>query len=317
MYARCTINNHTVTIGRNNTSYGTVSSSSVSIPYGTTYSVSGGTLSFSNGTKVTATPATRTGYTTTLGSWSSTSGTITGNTTITANFSQSINTLCIKFNLDEGTMNTNRAGISVDSNKYISFNGNYCLSTGDYNSTEINLPNTTNKNFVYIELKNHSVISGNEWCKTATGGGGCYNQDARYPASSFADLSKSSQTLVLYPNWNIYATSSKTKSYSLPSACKFSKQTYQFKFNWAVDDSPASGKICYADSSNGSGQQGCYNYTKNEVGKCKNTGYGGAYFENTHPSIPTSKKWYYYRSTAYVYGYVRTTNGKTASRTQG
>ena len=121
----------------------------------------------------------------------------------------------------------------------------------------------------------------------------------------------------MYPNWNIYATSSKKSSYSLPSVCKFRKEKYQFNFNWNVDDAPASGKICYADSSNGSGQQGCYNYTKNEVGKCKNTGYGGAYFENTHPNIPTSKKWYYYRSSAYVYGYVRTTNGKTASRTQG
>ena len=93
-----TINNYTVTIARNNASYGTVSSNSVSIPYGTTYSVSGNVLTFSNGTKVTASVSNATGYTTTFSSWSPSSGTITGNTTITANFSRSINNYYIDLN---------------------------------------------------------------------------------------------------------------------------------------------------------------------------------------------------------------------------
>ncbi len=315
LYAICTVNNYTVTIGRNNTSYGTVSATSVSIPYGTTYSTSGGTLTFSNGTKVTATATAATGYTTTFSSWSPSSGTITSATTITANFTRNINTLCIKFNLDEGTLNTNREGVTVDSSGYLAYNGNTCLSSGNYNSTDINLPNTNNKSFVYIELTHHSIISGKEWCKTATGGGGCYNDDTNYKASDFADLSKSSQTIVLYPNWDIYVTSGKTSSYTLPSVCSFKKQTYRFNINWNVDDSPASGKICYAGSSSGTNQAGCYNYSSSTLGKCASTGYGGAYFEKTHST--TSKKWYYYRSTSYVYGYVKTTNGKTASKTQG
>ena len=79
---------YTVTIGRNNTSYGTVNSSSLTIKHGTTYSTSGNVLSFNDGQKVTATVTDVTGYTTTFSSWSSTSGTITAATTINANFSR-------------------------------------------------------------------------------------------------------------------------------------------------------------------------------------------------------------------------------------
>ena len=99
----CTKINYTVTISRNNTNYGTVSSSSLSIPYGTTYTVSGNKLTFSNGTTVTATPTAATGYTTTVGSWSSTSGTITGDTTITVNFSRRGNNYNVVYNCNGGT----------------------------------------------------------------------------------------------------------------------------------------------------------------------------------------------------------------------
>ena len=87
----------------NNTNYGTVSSSSLSIPYGTTYTISGNKLTFSNGTTVTATTTAATGYTTTVGSWSSTSGTITGNTTITVNFSRRGNNYNVIYNCNGGT----------------------------------------------------------------------------------------------------------------------------------------------------------------------------------------------------------------------
>lgn len=99
----CTKINYTVTISRNNTNYGTVSSSSLSIPYGTTYTVSGNKLTFSNGTTVTATTSAVTGYTTTVGSWSSTGGTITGNTTITVNFSRRGNNYNVIYNCNGGT----------------------------------------------------------------------------------------------------------------------------------------------------------------------------------------------------------------------
>lgn len=99
----CTKINYTVTISRNNTNYGTVSSSSLSIPYGTTYTVSGNKLTFSDETTVTATATSATGYTTTVGSWSSTSGTITGDTTITVNFSRRGNNYNVIYNCNGGT----------------------------------------------------------------------------------------------------------------------------------------------------------------------------------------------------------------------
>ena len=99
----CIAINYTVTIGRNNTSYGTVSSGTVSIPYGTTYSVSSNKITFSNGVIVTASPTAKTGYTTKFGNWSSSSGTITGNTTITANFTRTANKYAVIYNCNGGT----------------------------------------------------------------------------------------------------------------------------------------------------------------------------------------------------------------------
>ena len=91
----------TLTIGRNNTSYGTVSPSSYNVISGATYTTSSNTLSVKSGsttlTTVTATPTPVDGYTTTFSSWSSTSGTITGNTTVTANFARSQNTATLTY----------------------------------------------------------------------------------------------------------------------------------------------------------------------------------------------------------------------------
>ena len=80
---------YTVTMAINNTSYGSLNKSSLTIKYGTTYSVNDSVLTFSDGQKVTATATAKTGYTTTFSSWSPSSGTITADTTITANFSRS------------------------------------------------------------------------------------------------------------------------------------------------------------------------------------------------------------------------------------
>ena len=91
-----TINTYTVTITRNQTSYGTVSSSEVIVPYGTTYSTNGTTLTIGS-TTITATPTAVTGYTTTFSSWSSTSGTITSNISIMANFARRENIYTVSF----------------------------------------------------------------------------------------------------------------------------------------------------------------------------------------------------------------------------
>ena len=87
-----TLRNYTVTIVRNNDAYGTVDKASVTnVPYGSTFSTSGNKFTI-NGTTVTATPTAATAqYTYAFSSWTNASGTVTGNVTVTANFSRTTN----------------------------------------------------------------------------------------------------------------------------------------------------------------------------------------------------------------------------------
>lgn len=87
--------NYTVTI---NAVYGTASPSSVVVPYGTTWSVSGNTINFSNGQKSTVTPNTTTAqYSYAFSSWSPTSGTVTGNTTVTGTCSRTLRSYTVNY----------------------------------------------------------------------------------------------------------------------------------------------------------------------------------------------------------------------------
>ena len=79
-----TPSSYTVTISAG--TGGQVSKTSVTADKGVTWSSSGSTLTFSNGQSVTATP--NTGYT--FSAWSPASGTVSGDTTITASFSGSV-----------------------------------------------------------------------------------------------------------------------------------------------------------------------------------------------------------------------------------
>gem|GEM_PF-1518324 len=92
-----TRNKYTVTIESNNTSYGTVDVASVAnVPYGTTITTSTNTIDV-NGTTVTATPATVTGYTCTFSNWTNGTAIVTGVLTVTANFSQTENNYSVTF----------------------------------------------------------------------------------------------------------------------------------------------------------------------------------------------------------------------------
>ena len=88
-----TTTNYTVSFSASPSTYGSVSKSSISVPSGTTYSKSGNNLVFKNGstTLYTITPSAASAtssYTYSFSSWSSTSGTITANKSITANFTR-------------------------------------------------------------------------------------------------------------------------------------------------------------------------------------------------------------------------------------
>lgn len=78
---------YTVTVVPNNSNYGSVSPTSVTnVPYGTALSLSG-SYAYVGNTKLTATPKTDTAqYDYQHTGWTGASGTVTGNTTITANF---------------------------------------------------------------------------------------------------------------------------------------------------------------------------------------------------------------------------------------
>ena len=90
---------YTLTIARNNTSYGTTSASSLIALSGTTYSTSGSTLTMSDGRRVTASPTAATGYTTSFSSWSPSSATMNTTRTVTANFSRVINSYYVDLNI--------------------------------------------------------------------------------------------------------------------------------------------------------------------------------------------------------------------------
>ena len=93
------INFYTLTIARNNTSYGTTSASSVIVRDGTSYWTSGATLTLGDGRKVTASPTAATGYSTSFSSWSPSSAMISGGArTVTANFSRTGNTYYVAYN---------------------------------------------------------------------------------------------------------------------------------------------------------------------------------------------------------------------------
>ena len=106
--ANCTatVIQYKVTVNVNNSSYGTANASEIWIPYNTTFTSSGNTITFSNGRTVKATPTSATGYTTTCSGWTPASGTVTSNTTVTANCTRSANNYTMTFKVNDSSLGT-------------------------------------------------------------------------------------------------------------------------------------------------------------------------------------------------------------------
>jgi len=100
-----TVNNYTVTIAKNEDSYGSISATEItSVPYGSTITVDGNTFTV-NGTMVTATPETSDAqYTYAFSGWTNAPGTVNGNVTITANFTRTTNTYTVLWKDEDGTI---------------------------------------------------------------------------------------------------------------------------------------------------------------------------------------------------------------------
>lgn len=97
---------YTVTIAKDNASYGTVSASSITnVPYGSAITVNNNAITV-NGVTITATPIDSTGYTTVFAGWTN-PAIVTGATTVTANFIRTINSYSIDYVLNGGSHGAN------------------------------------------------------------------------------------------------------------------------------------------------------------------------------------------------------------------
>ena len=130
------IQTYIVTIGVNNSGYGTVDKSSITVEYGTTYIVEGNALKFSDGQTVTATPEENTAqYTYAFDNWSSESGIVNGAMLITANFTRETNTYTVSIqsnNAEYGTVT--ESSVTVEYGTEITVSGN-TLTIGEYTIT--------------------------------------------------------------------------------------------------------------------------------------------------------------------------------------
>ncbi len=132
--ANCTatIIQYKVTVRVNNTNYGTANASEIWVPYNTTFTSSGNTMSFSNNRTIKATPINLTGYTTSCSGWSPASGTITSNITVTANCTRSANSYTMTFKVNDATLGTvSASSASIPYNTtYSSNNGKLSFANG-------------------------------------------------------------------------------------------------------------------------------------------------------------------------------------------
>jgi len=123
-----------VAISSSNTAYGTVDKDMVIVPYGTAYSVSGNELTIGS-TVITATPTpTVVGdqYQYSLSGWSVSSGTVTGNMSIIANFDQTVREYTVTINVNNpsyGTVNKNSVTVPYGSTMTVSGLGLYIGNT--------------------------------------------------------------------------------------------------------------------------------------------------------------------------------------------
>lgn len=177
---------NTVTIGVNNADYGSVSSTSLIVVNGTTYTTNGNKLTLSDNRNITASTKTITGYTLTFKDWTPSSGTITSATEITANFEKQANTYSVIYNGNGSTGGSTATSTHIyDVKKALTANGYERKYTVTYNH---NYTGSTNK----VETASYTF---NGW-NTASNGSG----------TSYADKAEvknlvSSGSITLYAKW--------------------------------------------------------------------------------------------------------------------
>lgn len=197
------VNLNTISIGVNNTNYGSVSKTSLLAVTGTTYSTNSTTLTLSDKRTVTTSIKNATGYATSFSSWSSTSGTINSKTSITASFSRRTYKVTIYYKSAGGTLTTSskNQGFSIDSNEYILRNSSKYTTTIDYGKSlgSGGLPNANNSNFIELTKTNRKLYGESAWITTDNKK--IYSQTKDYSASDFCNVSAGDCTVTLKVNW--------------------------------------------------------------------------------------------------------------------
>ena len=165
-----TINTYTVTIGVNNSEYGSISGTTITdVPYGTVISTTDNTITI-NGTTITATPFSPTNkYIYEFTNWTIAGTTIEGATTITANFEAIVKTFTVTIgvnNSEYGSVNvTSVENVPYDTvisatNNAINVNGTIITATPSSLTDEYNysFANWTNGN---ITITGTTTITAN------------------------------------------------------------------------------------------------------------------------------------------------------------
>lgn len=141
-----------VAIESSNTAYGTVDRDILTVPYNTPYSVSGDKLTIGS-TVITATPTpTVVGdqYSYSLIGWNVSSGTVTGNMSIIANFEQTVREYTVTIGVNDssfGTVNTNSVTVPYGSEIIVSGNG---LTIGSFTISATPSPSTAMWDYSFV-----------------------------------------------------------------------------------------------------------------------------------------------------------------------
>ena len=158
-----TVNNYTVSISPNQSGWGTVSTGSITVPYGTSYSVASNVLTVGS-TQSTATASSNTvQYTYGFSGWSVSTGTVTGNMNVTANFTRTVNQYTVTISTSPtGYGSVNTSSVTVDYGSAISTMSNV-LSIGSTTVTATPTAATAQYTYSFSSWSNNAAgqVTGN------------------------------------------------------------------------------------------------------------------------------------------------------------
>ena len=231
------IQTYIVTIGVNNSGYGTVDESSVTVEYGTTYTVEGNVLKFSDGQTVTATPEENTAqYTYAFDNWSSESGIVNGAMQITANFTRETNTYTVSIqsnNTGYGTVD--KSSITVEYGTTYTVEGNVLKFSDGQTVTATPEENTAQYTYAFDNWSSESGIVNGAMQITAT-----FSRETNTYTVTWKNWDGSTlETDTLVP----YGT---TPEYNGETPTREETASHSYTFTgWDQEISPVTGDITY------------------------------------------------------------------------